>query len=68
MRRILTPYRHIYNANGSRRAQPCYGHLEIICDDYGVYVRCDECGEGYQFEFVMPGNSVLANGKAGRRE
>lgn len=65
MRRIHTHYRHLYKPDGSRRAEACSGYLEIICDDYGVYVRCDECNESYQFEFAMP-NTALANGKPER--
>jgi len=64
---IHTHYRHFYTANGSRRREPCSGYLEIVCDDYGVYVRCDECDEAYQFDFVMP-DSMFGNDKAERRE
>lgn len=67
MRTIYTHYPHIYNPDGSRRVEPCSGYLEIICDDDGVYVRCDECNESYQFDFVMPG-SMRGNSKAERRE
>ena len=63
MRRILTQYRHLYNPDGSRRALPCPGYLEVVCEDDGVYVRCDECEESYQLEFVMP-DSVPVNRKA----
>jgi hypothetical protein len=63
MKRFRTAYPHLYNSNGSRRAQRCVGYLEIVCDDvFGVYVRCDRCGEGYRFEFVANG-SVAAGGK-----
>ncbi len=67
MKRIQTHYRHLYNADGSRRAEPCSGFLEIICDDYGVYVHCAECDDGYQFEFVMPGD-LLEKGQARRND
>jgi hypothetical protein len=55
MERIVhTQYRHVFNANGTRREYRCHGHLEIVCCDVGVYVRCDKCGEGYRFELVIP--------------
>ena len=50
-KRIPTRYRHLYKTNGTRRN--CYGRLEIICSEAGVYVRCNYCGEGYRFEYVV---------------
>ena len=49
-KRIRTRYRHLYKTDGSRRN--CYGLLEIICSDAGVYVQCNYCGEGYRFQYV----------------
>jgi hypothetical protein len=54
VRQIQTKYRHLYNADGSLRKQPCTGYLAINCGDDGVYVSCAECGESYEFEFLMP--------------
>ena len=66
MKRIIrTHYPHLFEADGSRRAQRCTGHLDIVCAEAGVHVRCDECGEGYRFEFVMRKGDMLANGKSG---
>lgn len=62
MKRVPTKYRHIFNADGSTRYEPCRGHLEIVCDVRGVYVCCNECGEGYRFQFVMRRSDELANG------
>ena len=53
IRQIQTKYRHLYNADGSLRREPCPGYLTINCGDGGVYVSCAECGESYDFEFVM---------------
>ena len=50
-KRIPTKYRHRFKTNGSPRN--CYGLLEIVCSDVGVYVRCNYCGEGYRFEYVV---------------
>jgi hypothetical protein len=50
-KRISTPYRHRFKTDGSPRN--CYGRLEIVCSDAGVYVRCTYCGEGYRFEYVV---------------
>jgi hypothetical protein len=62
MKRISTRYRHTFNADGSRRREPCSGVLQIVCDASGVYVCCSECGEGYRFQFVMRRSDELANG------
>ena len=62
MKRIPTKYQHLFNADGSRRYQPCPGYLEIVCEASGVYVCCGECGEGYRFQFVMRRSDELANG------
>lgn len=53
MNRISTKYRHIFNADGTKRVETCDGYLEIVSDASGVYVCCKECGEGYRFQFVM---------------
>lgn len=66
MKRIATQYRHLFNADGSRREQRCAGSLEIVCDPSGVYVCCNECGEGYRFQFVMRKSDELANGRDGK--
>jgi hypothetical protein len=65
MKRISTKYPHLYNADGSRRREACAGLLEIVCDTSGVYVCCNECGEGYRFQFVMKRSDELANGGDG---
>lgn len=63
MKRIIrTRYPHLYEADGTRRAKRCSGYLDIVCEEAGVHVRCDECGEGYRFEFVMRRGDILANG------
>lgn len=62
MKRISTHYPHLYNADGSRRAERCTGHLEIVADASGVYACCNECGEGYRFQFVMRRSDELAKG------
>ncbi|MGZ9005925.1 MAG: hypothetical protein ACXW20_19300 [Burkholderiales bacterium] len=67
MKRIATQYPHVFNADGTRRRQSCRGHLEIVCEGAGVYVRCNECGEGYRFQFVMRRSDELANGSDGFR-
>jgi len=63
-KRIRTPYRHDYRADGT--ARHCRGQLEIVCGDCGVYVRCNYCGEGYRFEYVVPA-STRAGERALRR-
>jgi hypothetical protein len=62
-KRIPTRYRHQFKTDGSRRN--CYGLLEIICSDVGVYVRCNYCGEGYRFEYVVrkPTQTARAGGE-----
>lgn len=68
MKRIIrTRYPHLYEADGTRRGEPCSGYLDIVCEEAGVHVRCDECGEGYRFEFVMRRGDMLANGKSGKQ-
>ena len=62
MRRIPTKYAHVFNADGTRRPQPCRGYLEVVCDTGGVYVCCNECGEGYRFQFVMRRSDELTSG------
>lgn len=62
MKRIPTKYRHLFNADGTRRTERCPGHLEIVCDTSGVFVCCSECGEGYRFQFIMRRSDELANG------
>lgn len=55
--RILadTRYPHIFNANGTRRQRRCSGHLQIVAEDAASspFVVCNECGEGYRFEFKI---------------
>ena len=63
-KRIRTPYRHNYRADGTLRH--CRGQLEIVCADYGVYVRCNYCGEGYKFEYLMPASPRVGE-RASRR-
>lgn len=66
MKRIIrTRYPHLYEADGTRRARRCSGYLDIVCEEAGVHVRCDECGEGYRFEFVMRRGDILAKGGSG---
>ena len=65
MKRIPTKFLHLYNADGTKRHQRCAGHLEIVCDTNGVYVCCNECGEGYRFQFVMRRSDELMNGSEG---
>jgi hypothetical protein len=48
-----TTYRHVYNADGTKRFEPCSGLLEIHVRGEERFVACDECGEGYRFQFVM---------------
>ncbi len=62
MKRIPTSYPHTYNADGTKRSEPCSGYLEIISDTTGVYVCCKACGEGYRFQFVMRRSDELAKG------
>jgi hypothetical protein len=64
MKRIPTRYKHTYNADGTRRYEHCSGSLEIVCDASGVYVCCNECGEGYRFQFVMRRSDELMNGSS----
>jgi hypothetical protein len=52
----------VFNADGTRRYEACTGYLEIVSDASGVYVCCNECGEGYRFQFVMRRSDELANG------
>ena len=59
MKRVPTKYPHIYNADGTRRLEPCSGFLEIVYDASGAYVCCSECGEGYRFQFVMRQSNEL---------
>jgi hypothetical protein len=66
MKRIPTKYRHIFNADGTRRHEPCTGYLEIISDVSGVYVCCNDCGEGYRFQFLMRRSDELTNGSNGK--
>ena len=61
MKRILTKYEHLFDAYGHRRAEPCGGHMEIVCDASGVCARCDTCGEGYRFQFVSTARGELAS-------
>lgn len=65
MKRISTHYPHRFNADGTSRHDPCPGYLQIVCDATGVYVCCNECGEGYRFQFVMRRSDELANGGDG---
>jgi hypothetical protein len=65
MKRIPTKYPHIYNADGSKRYQRCSGSLDIVCDPTGVYVCCNQCGEGYRFQFVMRRSDELMKGSEG---
>jgi hypothetical protein len=65
MKRIPTKYQHLYNADGTRRYEACKGYLEIISDSSGVYVCCNECGEGYRFQFIMRRSDELTNGSDG---
>lgn len=64
MKRIPTKYPHVFNADGTRRFEPCRGHLEVVCDTGGVYVCCNECGEGYRFQFVMRRSDELTSGSS----
>jgi hypothetical protein len=49
-----TKYRHLFNTDGSLRKEPCPGTLDIVAGQAnGVYVRCNQCYEGYRFHFVM---------------
>jgi hypothetical protein len=48
-----TTYRHVYNADGTKRFEPCSGLLEIHIEGANRFVVCAECGEGYRFHFVM---------------
>lgn len=52
MTRRRTKYRHIFNPDGSLRADPCPGKLIIITEPGDVYTQCDTCGEGYRFKFI----------------
>jgi hypothetical protein len=54
---IKTKYRHVYNADGTKRAEPCAGLLGINSDHSGTYTMCGKCGEGWRFEFAMGLNS-----------
>jgi len=65
MKRIQTQYPHLYNADGTRCYKSCRGYLEIVSDSSGVYVCCNECGEGYRFQFVMRRSDELTNGSDG---
>jgi hypothetical protein len=65
MKRIATKYQHLYNADGTKRHEACKGHLEIVSDSSGVYVCCNDCGEGYRFQFVMRRSDELTNGSDG---
>jgi hypothetical protein len=65
MKRIQTKYPHLYNADGRRRYESCRGYLAIVSDSSGVYVCCNECGEGYRFQFVMRRSDELTNGSDG---
>ena len=51
--RIRTPYPHTFNGNAKRRIPVCTGQLELVLSDDGVYVCCNECSEGYRFEFKL---------------
>ena len=62
MKRLITKYPHVFNADGTRRYVRCRGFLEVVSDRSGVYVCCNECGEGYRFQFVMRKSDELANG------
>jgi hypothetical protein len=66
MKRIPTKYPHIFNADGTRRYERCRGYLEIVSDASGVYVCCNECGEGYRFQFIMRRSDELTNGSDGK--
>jgi len=37
MKRISTKYPHLFNADGTRRYEPCTGYLEVVSDSGGVY-------------------------------
>lgn len=65
-KRIPTQYRHRFKTDGSSRH--CYGLLEIVCSDVGVYVRCNYCGEGYRFEYVVrkPAQTAEASDKTNK--
>lgn len=63
MKRIIrTRYQHIYDENGRRLAVKCTGYMDIVCEHSGVFVRCDECGEGYHFSFVRAGKTLTKEG------
>jgi hypothetical protein len=66
MKRVLTTYRHLFNADGTRRLKACVGQLEIVSDSSGVYVCCNECGEGYRFQFTMRRSDELIDRSDGK--
>jgi hypothetical protein len=53
MRLKRTLYRHVYNADGTRRAEPCDGFMEVHSDSrIGVHAACNKCGESYRFVYI----------------
>ena len=61
--RIRTMYWHSHNADGSERADHCCGCWNVIYNERGLFLRCNECGEERSLApMVDPANSAIPIG------
>jgi hypothetical protein len=42
---IHTLYHHSHNKDGSLRSEHCCGCWNVVYDDAGLWLRCNECSE-----------------------